>query len=353
MKKAPTKDAAYRKLGLGSGATGQDIRRAFRALAKKYHPDRNKHNPVSEERFKELVHAYKEAVSIQKEQARQQRAKNAFTGFSFGGLFRPRADKCFYPIAVNGKRVEEGVSLTFDEAISGVSVEMTIKAHGPCLKCAGHGSEKPDCFFDCPKCQGAGSILEGDGSFLSHAVCPKCLGEGKVLKKCGQCGGEGLRDVEKNIVVHIPAGVDDGNVLTIPGEGHAGAMGGKAGDLHVKVRVGESKIFIRKGRHIYYEAKAPFTMAVFGGKIVVPTLDGDVRVTIPAGLRANALLRLKGRGVNGEGHQFIRLALEAPTQLTTKERNMLIEFARTKGYPVPDQEELGAWTRLGRLFGRG
>ncbi|MDH5510721.1 MAG: J domain-containing protein [Nitrospinota bacterium] len=354
MKKAPVKNTAFRKLGLDAGATTQQIRQAFRVLAKKYHPDRNNHTSQSAEKFKDLSIAYREAMTAHKEMTRQKLEKNAAAaGFSFSGLFRPGADKCFHPLATHGKKVEADVPLTFEEAIRGVSVELKIQALMPCPKCFGQGSEKPDDFFGCPKCQGSGSILEGDGSFLSRAVCPKCLGEGRVLKKCGGCGGEGRSEGEKRFMAHIPAGVDDGNTITIPGEGHAGAMGGRPGDLHINVRVGESKMFLRKGNDIFHETQAPFTMAVFGGKIVVPTLDGDVLVTIPPGLRANTLLRLNGRGVNGKGSQFLRLALEVPTQLTAKEKKILEDFARTKGYPIPEQPSLGGWDRLGRLFRRG
>jgi len=349
MTRTPVDESAFKTLGVGRRATAQDIKRAFRKLAKKYHPDKNNQNPQFSERFKDLSWAYKTALEIQ-----CQRAKKASSGgaFSLGALFRPRAEKCFYPIPARGLSLEAGVSLTFEEAIGGSSVRLAMERMARCQQCGGAGSEKPDDYFCCPKCQGAGHVLEGDGGYLGQIVCYKCLGNGQVLKKCGACGGEGRTTEQATFDLAIAPGVEDSSVIVIRGEGHAGAMGGQAGDLMVNIRVSPSEIFTRKGPDLYMEAKAPFTMAVFGGKIVVPTILGDVLVTIPPGLKGGALLRLKGRGVNGHGSQLVRMIWDVPTNLTAKEEKILAAFARLHGYPVPQKDWGEVLQGLGRFIWR-
>jgi molecular chaperone DnaJ len=339
--------AALRALGLRAGASHQEVKLAFRSLARKYHPDKNGHNPRSAERFAKLSQAYKTVLDAYKPQP-----EGGF-GAILGALFRPSADKCFHPSPVPGKKIETEASLSFDESVRGGTAELKITALAACALCGGHGSERADNFFSCPKCQGTGSILEGDGGFLGRAVCPKCLGHGRALKKCAVCDGRGREEREKAVKITIPPGVDDGDVITLPGEGHAGAMGGANGPLCVRVRAGRSAVFIKKGMDIHHEATLPFTMAVFGGKIIVPTIDGLVLVTVPPGLKVNTLLRLKGRGVSRLGNQLIRLIWEVPSQLTAREEGLLRAFAAAHGHPTEEDNWKTSIKRLGKAIRLG
>lgn len=335
MESRPPARNPFQVLGVDVRATEAEIKKAFRRLAKEYHPDQNRDDPELEERFKELSNAYETILSMSRGGATKDAAGYAQDGKrADGGLgarlygfWRSGAQK-------EGERPSRGgdieveASVSFRESITGTIVRLQYHAQVACQRCGGDGARGETAFAVCPKCQGSGQVLEGDGGFLRPVFCQRCYGGGSVIRvACRKCRGGGRVRGLREVRIKIPPGVEDKTSFFVKGRGHAGARNWPCGDLTVAVSVRPHPVFTRKGMDIHSDARIPFTVAALGGEFEAITIGGKVRVKAPPETRSHTLLRLKGRGVNGEGDHYLRVIVEIPTRLTEKEKKLLRSFA--------------------------
>jgi molecular chaperone DnaJ len=358
----------YEILGVSKDAKPDEIKRAYRKLAKKYHPDNNPGNKVAEDKFKEISVAY-DVLSDSEKRAKYDRMKDAAHGFDFGpegyqqfytttggkgfsaqdlGGFGDLGD-LFSSFFDRGSRIRrerygprQGDDLTyeieipFEEAIRGGRRTIRVPGEEPCTACRGTGAAAGSKVTPCPECQGAGTVSLSQGGFAFSRPCPRCYGRGKIIQRpCPSCGGSGTVTREKTIAVKVPAGVDDGSKIRIAGQGEPGTAGGPPGDLILVVRLGRHRFFKRKGLNIYCEIPINIAQAALGSRMRVRTLDGAAMVKIPAGVQTGTSLRLKGRGVEGPGGQtgdlFVKLTIATPQNLNARARKAFEEFAREAG----------------------
>ncbi len=364
----------YEILGVGRNAAVDDIKKAYRGLALKYHPDRVSADKKkeAEERFKEISEAYEVLIDPQKRATYDQYGhagvegafrqggfswqdfhhfddvKDIFGGLDLSDLFRGfgfGAD-IFEDFtgtagrrggARRGRDLEYEIEIEFDEAAFGVEKTITIPRHESCEECDGTGAKKGSRKEECRACSGSGQIRQSSGFFTIAQACSKCGGEGFVIKTpCHACSGSGRTRVKRNIKVKIPSGVESGMRLRVSGEGEAGERSSRRGDLYVLIRVRPHDIFERRENDIYCEVPINFTTAVFGGEIEVPTLEGKVMMKIPSGTQSGKVFRLRGKGVASvhgyeRGDELIRVQVETPLDLTAEERRILKEFAAASG----------------------
>ncbi|KYH38327.1 MAG: molecular chaperone DnaJ [Candidatus Bathyarchaeota archaeon B23] len=352
----------YRILGVDRNATQEEIKRAFRRLALKYHPDRNK-SPDAEERFKEISEAY--AVLSDPEKRRQYDLfgyegiqtryspedlfnrtifRDIFTefGFDFDDLF----NRLFRDFAVTfqrgaptperGRDLETEVEVTLEQAAYGAEVEIDVPRMRRCPRCRGSGAEPDRGMVTCPSCGGTGRIEErrisGFTQMIRITACSRCGGRGVIpAEPCKGCGGLGLVERRARIRVRIPPGIEDGSSLVLRGEGDEGRYGGPPGDLFITVRVKPHPQLERRGLDIIYEAEVSFPKAALGGEIKVPTLRGERSVRIPPGTESGAVIRLRGLGVRspyGVGDQLVKIKIRVPKVLTPRQRELIEELAR-------------------------
>ncbi|WP_312753072.1 molecular chaperone DnaJ [Rummeliibacillus suwonensis] len=367
----------YEVLGLEKTASKDEIKKAYRKLSKKYHPDLNK-EPGAEEKFKEIAEAY-EVLSDDQKRARydqfgHQDPNQGFGGFSgfgstegfggfedifssfFGGGSRTRRD----PNAPRkGDDLQYRMTISFEEAVFGKEKEIEIPREETCDTCHGTGAKPGTSKETCSYCNGTGQISETVntpfGQIVNRRTCSHCQGTGQMIKeKCSTCHGTGTVKKRKKIKVNIPAGVDDGQQLRVSGQGEAGVNGGPAGDLYIVFHVRASDKFERDGDDIYLELPITFAQAALGDEIEVPTIYGKVKMKIPAGTQSGDRFRLKDKGVKnvhgyGNGDQHIIVKIKTPKKLTEKQKELLREFASISG-DIPDEQSSSLIDKLKKKF---
>ena len=353
----------YEVLGLEKGASEDEIKRAYRKLAKKYHPDVNPGDAEAEAKFKEVGEAY-EVLSDADKKARYDQFGFAGVdpnynpgyggfgggfgggGFDFGSIFNDffgggasSAQRRNAP--QRGDNIVSEIEITFEDAAFGCERDVTVGRIEPCAECGGSGAQKGTEPETCPDCHGSGQVRVTQ-SFMgmqmqSQTTCSRCSGRGKIIKSpCGVCKGKGKVRRNKKIHVSVPAGIDDGQSVRVRGEGNSGMNGGPAGDLLVAVAVLPHAIFERDGANVLCEIPITFPQAALGAEIEVPTLDGKVRYTVPEGTQTGTTFRLKGKGIpyvgyKTRGDQYVTVTIETPTKLTAEQKELLRKFAEGEG----------------------
>lgn len=364
----------YEVLGVDKDASQEDIKKAFRQLAKKYHPDANPGDATAEARFKELNEAY-DVLSDPAKKANYDAYGNAngptvgpgpggggdnpfgrvfegFGGFPFGNIFGDFGDV----FGGGGSRRDTGprrgadlemeIEITLEEAFSGTERDVRIPRTEKCSRCDGSGAEPGTKPVTCPTCNGTGQVRTTRntmlGQFMTVTPCAKCGGTGKYIEKpCRECDGTGEVRRSRTVTVKIPPGADSGLRLRLSGQGNAGIRGGSPGDLYVVVFVKSHSIFQRQGDDLILDRAVSFTLAAIGGKTTIRTLEGDVELEVPSGTQPNAVLRLRGKGMprlrgKGRGDILVRVNVRVPTKLTAKEREALKELGKLDGETFND-----------------
>ena len=351
------KDSDYYKLlGVSKDANDEDIRKAYRKLALKHHPDRNPDNKEAEEKFKEISEAYAVLSDPEKRKAYDTRGQAGvrdmgFEGFrdvsdifsNFGDIFGDSFGQRYYTTetrAVPGDDLRAAVPVLFMEAALGTEKDLHFQKSAVCETCGGSGAKPGTEPRTCPTCSGAGHTIRRDsqlgGFFSVSSVCPQCDGDGKIITDpCSACRGAGSVIKPVTISLRIPPGTDDDDVLRLRGQGEAGAHGGPPGDLYVSIRVAPSDAFVRSGNNLIHEANVDFITAALGGEIEVPALRGRATLKIPRGTQSGQTLRLRGQGIKPakgpEGDLLVRVLLTVPKDLTPKQEELLKEFSAESG----------------------
>lgn len=363
----------YSTLGVSKNATAEEMKKAFRQLAMKYHPDRNPDNKESEEKFKEINEAYT-CLSDPDKRAHYDRygtangagAGQGYGGFGagagFGDIFEDIFDDFFGGFGGSKRtRVTKGADLrynlniTLEEAAFGVEKIITIPRWQTCDVCSGSGSEPDKPPATCTNCKGAGQIRFQQGFFSVAKTCGKCNGAGKVITHpCKSCKGNGKTKTQKELSLKIPAGVDTNSRLRMTGEGDFGSFGGPPGDLYVVITVDEHPFFKRDGMDIYCQIPLAFTKAVFGSEIDVPTMDGHTKLKIPPGTQSGKSFQIKAKGVprlgsHQRGDQIVTVYIDVPKKLTPRQKELLEEFASLSGEEAGESAK-GFKNKLKDLF---
>jgi len=352
----------YEVLGVGRNASEEDVKRAYRKLAVKFHPDKNPDDPHAEEKFKELGEAYDVLMDSDKRVAYDRFGHAAFAqgGVGFGGGFHDPFDifrevfggggfgggifETFFGGA--GSRTEDrrrgsdlryDMEITLEEAAFGVEKEIEIEKLDICDKCHGSGAEPGSRTVTCPTCGGRGQVISSRAFFQVSQTCPRCRGAGEIIEKpCRQCHGEGRVEKLSRVKLKIPAGIREGSRLRSSRNGEAGIRGGPPGDLYVVIHIKEHKIFHREGDDLYCELPIAFSVAALGGEVDVPTLEGKAHLKVPAGTQSGQMFKLRGKGIanisgRDRGDLFARVIVEVPSRLNAEQRRKLEEFAALCG----------------------
>lgn len=364
---AESKRDYYEVLGIGRDADDAAIKKAYRVLAKKYHPDMNPGDAEAEKKFKEASEAYAVLSDPEKRRQYDQFGHAAFEGGAggaggFGGFDFSGADfsDIFGDIfgdlfggggrrggranngPMKGTNIRKSIRITFEEAVFGCEKEIEVILKDPCTACSGTGAKPGTSPETCPKCGGKGQVVYTSQSFFGTVqnvqTCPNCGGSGKVIKeKCTSCSGTGFTSSKKRIQVSIPAGIDNGQSVRIREKGEPGTNGGPRGDLLVEVNVSRHPIFQRQDMHIFSTVPITFAQAALGGDVKVPTVDGDVLYTVKAGTKTDTKVRLKGKGVPSlrnsqvRGDHYVTLVIQTPEKLSPEAKEALREFDRLSG----------------------
>ena len=368
----------YEVLGVSKGASDDEIKKAYRKLAKKYHPDMNPGDKEAEAKFKEVNEAYS-VLSDEQKRARYDQFGHAgvdpnygaggpgggfggfdmgdidlgdifgsffggggFGGFGGGGARRNGPQK--------GESLRANLTITFEEAAFGCEKEINLNRTEECDECHGSGCQPGTTAETCPDCRGTGVVRvqqrTGGFAFSSTAACTRCRGTGKIIHSpCKSCGGSGSVKKSKRITVTIPAGIDDGQAVSLRGQGNAGKNGGPAGDLIVGVRVKPHPQFRRDGTTVLYEQPVTFFQAAMGAEREIPTIDGKVKYTLPAGTQTGTTFRLRGKGIpelrgRGRGDQYVTIQVQVPTSMNAEQKEALRAFAQAMGENVPEESGL-------------
>ncbi len=339
----------YDVLGCGKDAQTPELKKAYRRLAMKYHPDRNQDNPEAENQFKEAKEAYEILSDSEKRAAYDQfghagvQAGQAGAGFGAGGeAFSDLFGDVFGDIFGGGRRSRSQVfrgadlryelELSLEQAVAGDSVNIEIPTQVECQPCNGSGAEPGTKPATCTMCGGAGQVRAQQGFFSIQQTCPTCKGTGSVIQTpCGTCSGRGRVRKVKTLAVKVPAGVDSGDRIRLAQEGEAGRNGGPSGDLYVDINVKPHRIFERDGRNLSCDVPIGFAAGVLGSTVDVPTLDGQVALKIPPETQSGRVFRLRGKGVrsvrvSGVGDLFCRVQIETPVHLTDEQKRLLRQF---------------------------
>jgi len=343
----------YLVLDVARTATEAEIKKTYRRLAMKYHPDRNPDDKEAEESFKEVKEAYEVLTDAQRRAAYDQfghagidamrggagfGAADAFGdilgdvfGDIFGGSRRGRTQ------VFRGADLRYGLALNLDQAVFGDSIEIDFQTLGECETCSGSGAAKGSTPVTCESCGGHGQVRMSQGFFSVQQTCPRCKGRGKIIQKpCDTCHGQGRVRRSKSISVKIPPGVDNGDRIRLAGEGEAGRNGGPTGDLYVEIQVREHPIFERDGSHLSCEVPVSFATAVLGGELEVPTLDGHVTLKIPSETQSGRVFRLREKGVRpvrggSTGDLFCRVVVETPVNLSAEQKDLVRKLEESLG----------------------
>ncbi|GAB4299035.1 MAG: molecular chaperone DnaJ [Thiohalomonadaceae bacterium] len=340
----------YEVLGVAKNATEAEIKKAFKRLAMKYHPDRNPDDKAAEEKFKEAKEAYDILTDAQKRAAYDQfghagvdpsagggygpggASFSDIFGDVFGDIFGGGAGARGGTRAYRGSDLRYNLELSLEEAVMGTTVKIRVPTLVECDECGGSGAKKGTRAQTCPTCHGHGQVRMQQGFFSLQQTCPRCHGSGKIITDpCGKCHGQGRVQEQKTLSVKVPAGVDNGDRIRLSGEGEAGLHGGPAGDLYVQIHVREHPIFTRDENNLACEVPISFVTAALGGELDVPTLGGRVKLKIPAETQSGKLFRLRGKGVKSVrggdvGDLICRVVVETPVNLTSKQKELLQQF---------------------------
>lgn len=345
----------YEVLGVERNVSEEEVKRAYRKLAVKFHPDKNPDDPHAEEKFKEIGEAYDVLMDADKRAAYDRFGHAAFAqgtaargGFHdpfdifrevFGGAGGGIFETFFGGVGTRAEDRQRGSDLRYDmqieleEAAFGVQKEIEIQKLDTCDKCQGSGAESGSRTINCPACSGRGQVISSRGFFQVSQTCPRCRGIGQIIEKpCRQCHGEGRVERMSRIMLKIPPGIADGSRLRSSRNGEAGTRGAPHGDLYVVVHIKEHKVFQREDDDLYCEVPIPFSSAALGGEVDVPTLEGKANLKVPAGTQSGQIFKLRGKGivnVNGRerGDLLARLIVEVPTRLNAEQRQKLEEFS--------------------------
>ncbi len=368
-----TKRDYYELLGIGRNAGDEDIKKAYRKLALQYHPDRNPGDKHAEEKFKEVSEAYSVLSDPQKRTQYDQFGHAAFGeggpfagGFDFSGSgFEDIVGDIFGEFFGGGGRqrgrsrgddLRYNLTLKFEEAVNGTEKKIKIPRHGTCETCHGSGAKPGTSPQTCPTCRGRGQVSFQQGFFSVARTCSHCHGQGTVIKDpCASCGGAGRVRKMHTLSVKIPPGVDNGSRLKLRGEGESAPRSGVPGDLYVVIQVEPHPIFIRENLDIICDVPISIVQAALGAEIDVPTLDGKVKMKIPSGTQSGKVFRMKGKGIKDvqgfqQGDQHVRVNVETPMHLTSKQKELLKEFAALGGEEVNPLSK-GFFDKMKELFG--
>ena len=336
----------YEVLGLNRDASEEDIKKAYRKHAMKWHPDRNPDNPKAEEHFKECKEAYEILADANKRAAYDQfghagvdaHAGGAGAGAGFGDIFSDIFSDIFggarggRSTVFRGADLRYNIELTLEQAAHGFETKIRIPAATTCETCKGSGAKPGTQPTSCPACRGAGQVRVSQGPFSIAQTCPRCHGSGSVVPNpCSACAGSGRTKLQKTLAVKIPAGVDEGDRVRLSGEGEPGVNGGPPGDLYVQVHIKQHAVFQRDHDDLHCEMPISITTAALGGEISIPTLDGSAKIRVPAETQSGKTFRLKAKGIKGvrsqsAGDLFCHVVVETPVSLTERQRQLLREF---------------------------
>nr|WP_206155233.1 molecular chaperone DnaJ [Caldanaerobacter subterraneus] len=376
----------YEILGVDRNASQEEIKKAYRRLAKKYHPDLNPGDKEAEQKFKEINEAYEILSDPQKRAQYDQFGHAAFEqggfqqggfgdfgeggfDFDFGGFGDIFGDIFSDFFGTGRRKAEKGpkkgadirydLTLTFEEAAFGTEKEIEVERFEVCDVCHGTGVKPGSRPETCPVCHGTGEIRQTQntpfGRIVNIRTCPRCHGEGKIITDpCQKCGGTGRIRKRRKIKVTIPAGIDEGQMLTLRGEGEPGLRGGPNGDLYIVIHVKPHEIFKREGYDVYVKIPISFADAALGGEIKIPTLDGMVSFTIPEGTQTGTKFKLRGKGIphiggRGRGDQIVEVYVEVPKRLSEKQKELLREFKRLEGENTAEHKSF--FQRMRDAFG--
>ncbi|AIL12294.1 molecular chaperone DnaJ [Candidatus Paracaedimonas acanthamoebae] len=373
----------YEMLGISKGASADDLKKAYRKLAMKYHPDRNQSDKEAERKFKEINEAYEILKDDQKRAAYDRYGHAAFDpaaggfgggarhggaspGFDFhfstgGGGFSDIFEEVFSEFMGGGARQQGSASsaqrgsdlrynlkVSLEDAFKGAQITIKLNTPIKCDACEGHGAAKGTKPETCTTCRGRGAVRMQQGFFTVERTCTTCNGAGQIIKDpCKTCRGSGRKTGERKLSVAIPAGIEDGSRIRLAGEGESGLRGGPAGDLYVFVSIEPHRLFEREGADLYCKAPISFGTAALGGTLEVPTIDGNhVRVTIPEGTQSGRQFRLKSKGMSilrrsGRGDMIIQVSVETPVHLNKRQKELLKELDETmkKGDHTPENDK--------------
>ncbi len=350
----------YEVLGVGRGASEDEIKKAYRKLAKKYHPDLNPGDQEAEQKFKEVNEAY-EVLSDASKRGRYDQFGHAgvdpnygaggggfgggFGDFDFGdlgdlfGSFIFGGGRASRNGPARGESIRVALTISFEEAAFGCEKEVTVDRVEQCPACKGAGCAEGTAPEVCTQCGGSGQVQQRRqtpmGVFSTSAVCPKCGGKGKIVHSpCKDCSGSGQQRRRKTIKVNVPAGIDSEQTISLRGQGNAGRNGGPAGDLLILINVRPHELFRRDGSNVWCDAPITFTQAVLGGEMEIPTIDGKVKYTIPEGTQTGTTFRLRGKGIpnlngRGRGDQYVTVNIETPRNLSREQKEALRKFGET------------------------
>jgi molecular chaperone DnaJ len=339
----------YETLGVSRSASADEIRKAYKRLAMKHHPDRNPGDAQAESRFKEVKAAYEILSDEQKRAAYDRFGHEGVNGAAGAGGFDDLNDvfNDIFSDFFGGRRGAGGgrrsqvmrgadlgyeLELELEEAVFGTTVEITVPSMVECESCGGDGAEPGSSPESCDTCGGRGQVRVQQGFFSLQQTCPRCRGRGvRITDPCHSCHGQGRVEEERKLSVKVPPGVDDGDRIRLSGEGEVGRNGGPPGDLYVEVRTKEHPIFTRDGRDLHCEIPVSYAAAVLGGEVEVPTLAGPVSLKVPVGTQAGKVFRLGGKGVRpvrggATGDLYCRLTVETPVNLTSHQKDLLRKF---------------------------
>lgn len=361
----------YEVLGVDRKVSEADLKKAYRRLAMKYHPDRNKDDADADRKFREIQEAYGVLSDSEKRSlydrfghdavgaAGASGAAGAAGGFEdiFGDMFGDMFGRASRGrTEVRGADLAYRAELDLEEAVFGVTREIDVEMAAQCDTCDGTGCAPGTQPETCPTCQGRGEVVVQQGFFTLRQTCPKCHGEGRIIRvPCHDCHGAGRVRKTRTLRVKIPAGVDQGDRVRLTGEGEAGMRGGAPGDLYVEVRVRKHRLFRRKGNDLHCDVPISFAMAALGGAVEIPTLDGHVNLKIPAETQSGVPLRLRGKGVrsvrdSSPGDMICTMVVETPVSLNAEQRRLLEELEESLTGNEVHSPRADSWLKRGRHF---